>query len=360
MISDMDFDGTPLPLPSPARFDAPFWSRRLAERDASLATDRFAGPVLKVLYDHALIRNAWGTTNIDGAPIEVRRVGDLLEAHGRGAAHLAGVLPTEREVLHYFDLLSDLPRDRWALSVDDIQAAHRAYFQDVPLDNRAAAGQWKVRPNFILGPGNHVSPTTAPSAVVTHLEQLCGWWNDLADPLPADVALFFHAFQRIHPFADGNGRVARLLTLQLLSSLGLENIRFCPVDDHFHREREEYLASLFEADLGRPTRWLGLFHVALADGYRRAELLGRRLQRIPPDHPDEAVATLAWAILRGRRMFTAREVAHIWSDATGRTQRRHLSRLQEEGSLEAWGRTRGRAYKLAPGFLTGAEESDDG
>ncbi len=347
----MGFDGSPLPLPPDEEFATASWHHRLTAKDSRFVGERFSQPVLHVLYEYALARNAWGTTNIDAAPIDVDRVGELYDAHQHNATHLIKIAPPEREVVNYFDLLSDLPRRRWPLTVDDIQWTHRAYFHDVPLDNKGVPGQWKRDQNVILGPGNHVTPTTPPEQVDGQLAELCAWWNRQDGPSPAHVALFFYAFQRIHPFADGNGRLGRVLCLQLLSSLGLENIRYCAIYDTLHQERREYLESLFEADLGRPSRWLGLFHAAISDGYQRAERLGRRLQAIPHEVAEQGFALVAWAILNGHRSFTPSDIGHIWRDYTQRTRRRHLAKLVDLGILRQHGRSRDRAFSLAPGFL---------
>lgn len=345
----MTFDGRPLPLPPSDQFQPAPWRARLAQRTQDLTPELFAPSILNLLYEYALTRNAWGTTNIDAAPIDQDRVSDLRDAYLRGAEHHARIQPTEREVVHYFELLADLPRSRFALSLDDIRLIHAEYFRDVPLDNRGDPGRWKRRRNVITGPGNHVTPTTSPEDVPKHLENLVTWWNALHDPGPEHVGLFFHTFQRIHPFDDGNGRTGRVLCLQLLASIGHEHIRYCPIDDTLNRERGEYLIALSEADVGRTARWLSLFLSAIDDGYRRALLLARRLQQVPSDVAPEAFDALAWAYIHGRRAFAPADVAHLWSDVTDRTRRRHMARLVDLGILQAEGDTRGRTYRLRPG-----------
>jgi hypothetical protein len=68
------------------------------------------------------------------------------------------------------------------------------------------------------------------------------------DPGPIAEAIARHhaAFERIHPFLDGNGRVGRLLTNLILVRLGY------PPAIIQKRERERYLDALNHADRGDP------------------------------------------------------------------------------------------------------------
>ncbi|KIL62556.1 hypothetical protein M378DRAFT_755608 [Amanita muscaria Koide BX008] len=62
------------------------------------------------------------------------------------------------------------------------------------------------------------------------------------DISPFAAAAWIHmAFGRIHPFTDGNGRVARLL-----ASLPLIQAGYPPINVRVHK-REEYLEALFKA-----------------------------------------------------------------------------------------------------------------
>jgi fido (protein-threonine AMPylation protein) len=70
----------------------------------------------------------------------------------------------------------------------------------------------------------------------------------LRDPGPIAEAIARHhaAFERIHPFLDGNGRVGRLLTNLILVRLGY------PPAIIQKRDRERYLDALARADRGDP------------------------------------------------------------------------------------------------------------
>ena len=74
-----------------------------------------------------------------------------------------------------------------------------------------------------------------------------------AGHMPADevAARFHHRLTRIHPFANGNGRHARLATDLLLEQLGERHFTWGAADlAHTGEAREQYIAALRAADAG--------------------------------------------------------------------------------------------------------------
>ena len=57
-------------------------------------------------------------------------------------------------------------------------------------------------------------------------------------------------FLCIHPFIDGNGRMARLLTLLLLYKAGYEVGRYISLEKIVERHREDYYEALHKSDRG--------------------------------------------------------------------------------------------------------------
>ncbi|HLJ81099.1 MAG TPA: Fic family protein [Ktedonobacterales bacterium] len=82
-------------------------------------------------------------------------------------------------------------------------------------------------------------------------------------PFAQRVARLHAAFERIHPFLDGNGRTGRLLTNLILIRLG-----YPPVIIQ-KRERSFYLAALDRADRGEPEQLGELFARAILDNLNR-------------------------------------------------------------------------------------------
>ena len=69
-----------------------------------------------------------------------------------------------------------------------------------------AVGEYKKLPNEVGG-----NDTTLPENVADEMRKLLAEYNNLTNKTFEDIVAFHVAFERIHPFQDGNGRVGRLI-----------------------------------------------------------------------------------------------------------------------------------------------------
>lgn len=320
---------------------------QIQELDELLPSDAFTPDVRRALYQYALIRNSWGTTNIDAGPIDLARVAELYEAYTRGTAPGNKVLPTEREVINYFQLIGELPKEHFRVSTEDVRLLHHDYFRDVPLQNGAKPGRWKDRDNKVFTPWGVLDTTTKENAE-GELHDLLEWYNDSVDQLPlvARVGIFFHGFQRIHPFGDGNGRAGRLTALFLLSSGGLDAITLCPIDDAINEDREEYYLALRRGDEGDLEYWVNYFGAQVRSGYQRAHLLAQRLQHIPPRVPETSRRLLEWVYVHKIASFKLSDVRDFYLKESQRTVIRRLQELADLGSIQREGSGAGSKYTV--------------
>jgi hypothetical protein len=67
-------------------------------------------------------------------------------------------------------------------------------------------GEYKKLPNEVGG-----QETTPPEQVAAQMKALLSHYNALTNKTLEDIVAFHHAFECIHPFQDGNGRVGRLI-----------------------------------------------------------------------------------------------------------------------------------------------------
>ena len=102
-----------------------------------------------------------------------------------------------------------------------------------------------------------------PAYIATNVAQLCedcqGWIEYKSYPADEIAARFHHRLVSIHPFPNGNGRHARLLTDLLLQELLNEPVFTWGNADFTNPSegRGEYLGALKEADKGNITPLLG-------------------------------------------------------------------------------------------------------
>lgn len=109
------------------------------------------------------------------------------------------------------------------------------------------AGQYKTRPNSVITRYGDRFEYASPEETPVLMTDLVDWYNqaEIEGKLsPIDLAILFHyRYIRIHPFEDGNGRIARLMVNYILSRHGY------PMIVVRSRLKQAYLEALHQADL---------------------------------------------------------------------------------------------------------------
>lgn len=143
-----------------------------------------------------------------------------------------------------------------------------------------------------------------PEQVASEMENLVSIYNDAeakeVHPLIC-AAWFHHCFTTIHPFQDGNGRVARLLSSLVLIKHGL-----FPFTVFREEAKEKYIDALEMADRGKPQMLVDYF----------AEVQKRHIEKA--------------LNLKEVSSSTLEEVAEIFS---GKVEKWHLNNLKEREEL---------------------------
>jgi len=115
-----------------------------------------------------------------------------------------------------------------------------------PTRKRIEIGQYKTSPNSVRLRNGEIHEYASPEETPSKMSDLMNWFRDNQDVIhPVQLAAEFHyRFVCIHPFDDGNGRVARLLMNYILLKNGYP-IVIIKSDD-----KENYLTALQKADTG--------------------------------------------------------------------------------------------------------------
>lgn len=130
------------------------------------------------------------------------------------------------------------------------------------------AGKWRgIQPmRVVSGPvGREIVHFEAPSTdrIPTEIDHFLEWWNESRDHLEgllrSAIAQFW--FVTIHPFEDGNGRIARALTDMALSQDDRQPIRYYSLSSQIMAERDAYYHVLERCQKGDGdiTEWLDWF-----------------------------------------------------------------------------------------------------
>ena len=109
------------------------------------------------------------------------------------------------------------------------------------------AGQYKTRPNSVFTRYGDRFEYASPEETPALMTDLVDWYNKAEAEgklSPVELAVLFHyRYIRIHPFEDGNGRIARLLVNYILTKHDY------PMIVVRSRLKNEYLEALHAADL---------------------------------------------------------------------------------------------------------------
>jgi Fic family protein len=167
----------------------------------------------------------------------------------------------------------------------------------------------------------------------------------------------------IHPFSDGNGRMARCVQSYVLAGNGVLSPEFLSIEEYLGRNTAAYYDALTQVAHGSwsPTRdarpWL---HFCLSAHYRQAQTLLRRIEeaealwdrcdQLARRHrlPDRSVGALCdaargWRLRRSLYIKTVKSSAG--EDITDATATRDLSAMAKAGLLDPVGEKRGRSYE---------------
>lgn len=149
--------------------------------------------------------------------------------------------------------VESLATDAQPLSSAEILSLHGIVMQRIDPD---FAGRLRNSGVRIAGAG-FIPPNALKIESLT--EELLQWANDAHNPFPTIIkaAIFHHRFVWIHPFFDGNGRTARLLSNLLLMKEGF------PPAIILKNDRKKYYDALEKANQGSYAKLSLLFMQAL-------------------------------------------------------------------------------------------------
>ena len=169
-----------------------------------------------------------------------------------------------------FKYMCDLARKKRTISEGDIRDFNKIclkepfYKKARTVDGQATTkkiipGQYKKQPNHVVTQTGEIFYFATPEETPAKMEELVKWTQDWLKKdkeeqyktLVSFLADLHHRFICIHPFDDGNGRVARLLLAYILVRLD-----FLPM---VLNDREQYIKAIQFADTGNITHLENLF-----------------------------------------------------------------------------------------------------
>jgi Fic family protein len=262
-----------------------------------------------------------------------------------------------RHAMTYVLQLSDDPH--FQFNQGFIRSMH---YMMLSYDLRKHPGRWRPGPMYVRNEQKREIVYEAPPA--SEVPDLMG---ELIESLEShDMPRLVHAAMAhlnlvmIHPFSDGNGRMARCLQTLILARSGVIEKQFCSIEEWLGRHTAEYYEVLSRVGQGswhpeNDTRaWI---RFNLKAHVQQAELLRVRadrtasvwgdLEEIVKDRglPERAIYALFDATVGFRvRNSTYRPVAEVSEQVASRD----LKAMVDADLLVALGEARGRSYASGP------------
>lgn len=220
----------------------------------------------------ALTSEIVGSSEIEGVSLNADSVRSSV------ARHLGLDIAGNERTDHYTEgvvnaLIQATQHYQEPLTAERMFAWHAAFFPTGYSDGyKITVANWRVGDEpmqVVSGPmGREKVHFVAPPSddVPSMMEQFISWCNktDATDPiLRAAIAHLW--FVTIHPFDDGNGRMARTITEMMLARADKSEQRFYSMSAEIMRERRKYYEALENAQKGTTdiTAWLLWFVEAL-------------------------------------------------------------------------------------------------
>ena len=176
---------------------------------------------------------SYNTNAIEGSELSKKETKEVIEK---------GVWPIEKskediaEAIGVNNAIKFIRKTKEHISLDLIKKIHYIVFRN----SKDFAGELRKKGQEVVvrtGSGIIVHEGAPSSRVITLLNELIDWYNKHKSKYPGILlaAVVHNQFENIHPFADGNGRVGRILLNNILLKSNLP-----PLNIDLKNQREYY------------------------------------------------------------------------------------------------------------------------
>lgn len=303
---------------------------------------------LHALQQVAIIESSESSNRLEGITAPRKRIEKLVFQSTKPANR------SEQEIAGYRDALALIHESGryMPFAVDVVLQLHSILYRYLPQPG----GLWKAVDNQIVeknpdgslgrirfDPVSAVQTPTAMNALVENYGRAID--EDGREPLVV-IPIAILDFLCIHPFTDGNGRIARLLTLLLLYHFGYEVGRFISLERIFEESKETYYETLEASSQAWHQGehdvfpWMNYFWGVLLRAYDEFEERVGTIRKGRGAKTDQVRAAV-------ERRIGPFSISDIEADCPGVSRdmiRIVLRRLKDEGAIVLQGKGRGARW----------------
>jgi len=285
----------------------------------------------ETLRHKSLLKSSLFSAKIEGNKLQIEEVQNIERAKTRNIE--------KKEVFNILQALKFIhSRNSKKINVNLIFKLHKIVMQKLSPD----AGKLRNEPSAIFNQaGIAIYMTPPPSELPKLINQLITTAKTLEHAaIRAGVAHF--AFEKIHPFLDGNGRVGRLLSSYILKNSGYGYRGIVVLEEYLSDHREEYydLLAISKKDI---TDFVEFFTKAIALSAEKA--IGE-LQANKENSSDTLLPRRQeiFSIINDHKMVSFNFIKRRFQKVPDSSLHYDLRALINKGFIKKLGSTRGVVY----------------
>ena len=210
-----------------------------------LSTVKLTGTVVNKLRKNSKKKSSYASTKIEGNPLSQKQVDEVIENDER-----KHYLKPEQEVRNYFlalNYLEEKAKKKEKFSKKLILDVQKFVEKSASKEKIGLRGQMPPGILFAVYDSQSGNPDYIPPEYVDIpelLEELVNYVNTTDDHPLIVAAVVHYQLVTIHPFEDGNGRTARLLSGYILDINGYGFNGVGSLEEYFAYDVEEYYDSI--------------------------------------------------------------------------------------------------------------------
>lgn len=326
----------------------------------------------KALIDNAALVPSWENQFREDAAIRTVHFGTHLEGNDLSFAQAKKVIQggevagrkrdiqevlNYRKVLNHIDKLREIPQEPPQYKEKELKKIHALTVEKILPDLKC--GQYRTSKVVIKdSTSNQVKfIPPLPIEVPYQIKEFFAWLNSLEarsthPVLRAGIA--HYEFVRIHPFIDGNGRVARAFATLVLFREGYDIKRFFSLEEYYDNDAAVYYQALQSVAItGELTNWLEYFThglvIELAKIKEKVESLS--LDSGLKNRLGKQISLSSREIklvrfLKENEFLSMGQATKLLPMVSDDTVLRDLRDLMDKGIVIREGRTKGAKYRL--------------
>ena len=193
--------------------------------------------------------------------------------------------PEVREVINYKQALRSaeqiLSKGEQSINFSLVRNLHECLMRDVRGGDKNP-GEFRKEQNWIGRPGAPIEKARFIPPSPTIMQDYLNNWMDFIDqdyPLPlVQLALIHAQFEIIHPFADGNGRLGRMIIPLFMYQKQILNRPVFYISEYISEHDEEYRERLLA--ITKEKDWMGWILFFLRAVKEQAKINNKKSQKI--------------------------------------------------------------------------------